>query len=80
MINNKHRIVDSVHLQIIAVADIWTEELKTFVQEYVVEPYICIDSCLEAAIFTGTESRAIVVSSKQKSDKVLGKNLLKIRR
>lgn len=60
-------------LQIIITATHWTSQLKKVAFILMDNPYICIASFLEAAIFKSVHINIYVINSKKKNEKLLGK-------
>lgn len=60
-------------LQIIITASHWTPRIKKIASVLMDNPYICISSFVEAAIFKSVHPKVYIINSKQKDKKILGK-------
>ncbi|XP_043275464.1 putative ATP-dependent RNA helicase TDRD12 [Venturia canescens] len=57
-------------VQIVAVARHWSSLVKSFTNECVIEPYVCIGSYIEAAIFGCVKPNLLIIQEKKKIEKV----------
>lgn len=76
IIPGKDEQMNSPYLQIVSVSQKWTNDLKKFVFLYYQNPYICIDSCMEAAIYSMVKSRVVLSPSVGKPKKIAGEGQL----
>lgn len=70
----KHNILhnrESGKLQFIIAASYCTAQLKKFISAVMKDPFVCITSCLEAALFKSVAMNICVIDSKKKNQKVL---------
>jgi hypothetical protein len=59
-------------MQIIVVAETWTDKIRSFVKMFMENPYICIGSFIEAAVFSRVKGRMLIRHSDKKKHEILG--------
>lgn len=62
-------------LQTIIIARYWTPFIRKLVTAFMDNPYICIGSYMEAAVYAAIKPEFIFLSSDQKAAKVVGGNI-----
>lgn len=76
----KHKIINEERknfvqerpLQVIATAQLWTDNMRKFVKKWMDDTYVCIGSYMEAAAFSRFNAIVVFEHSSKKKGKVLG--------
>ena len=67
---------DKPPLQIIATARQWSGLMKEFSKQCMTDPYVCIGSYMEAAVYGRIKPKLCTIQSKLKLQKVAGKRAI----
>lgn len=70
-------LINKIKLQIIVVAQYWTPEVKILVQRFMKNPYTCIASYMEAAVYAELKPQLIIQPRDEKAAKVVGRGLFR---
>ncbi|XP_014224868.1 putative ATP-dependent RNA helicase TDRD12 [Trichogramma pretiosum] len=64
-------VIESETTQVICVSRTWTLQIGDFIHKFMVSPYICIGSYIEAASFSRVQGRMLIRLSSKKNEEVL---------